>query len=53
MGSVIFVAGVTMAVLVLWVNIISLRFGRTWKEGFGVELSFSQEQAAEGADVSV
>lgn len=48
MGSVIFVAGVTMAVLVLWVNIISLRFGKTWKEGFGVELSFSQEQAAEG-----
>ena len=34
MGSVIFVAGVTMAVLVLWVNIISLRFGKTWKEGF-------------------
>lgn len=48
MGSVIFVAGVTMTVLVLWVNIISLRFGKTWKEGFGVELSFSQEQAAEG-----
>ncbi|MGN1205624.1 MAG: DUF58 domain-containing protein [Eubacterium sp.] len=48
MGSVIFVAGVTMVILVIWSNIISLAFGKNWKKDFKVELSFSKEQAAEG-----
>ena len=48
MGSVIFIAGISMIILMVWFFLIALRFGKHWQEGLRVELAFSQEQAAEG-----
>lgn len=48
MGSVIFIAGISMIILMVWFFLIAFRFGKHWQEGFRVELAFSQEQAAEG-----